>query len=189
MNRFKNSMIARHRKWIAISALLIAVGGLSFGARLMKAQETGPPLGQTRVINFGPVTVARNQAVQLNALKAPSAGVVTVNLKIRHLPPHGSAQGINMLVEKAYLLDKDVYSMAQADITRIDLPPDRPDKWSITIFATVTITGGDTVDQARVIPTLEVIDKDTGRTSILYPAPPSCDPSGEPCNDQNDVNH
>ena len=191
MYKLKNSLIARHRRWVAISALVIAVAGLSFGARLMKAQETGPPLGQTRVINFGLVTVARNQAVRLNALKIPSHGDVKVNLKIRETRPvllDGPRLLLEpeILAEKDYLVKKDFYL---ANTVETGFPPDRPDRGSIVIFATATISGGDAVDRARVIPTLEVIDKDTGRTSLLYPAPPPCDGSAEPCNDSNDVNH
>jgi hypothetical protein len=187
MYKFKDSLIARHRGWMALSALLVAAAILSLGAKLMKAQETGPPLGQTRVINFGLVTVARNQFVRLNALKIPSHGDVKVNLKIRVLLDRGRLLlEPSTLTEKDYLLNKDFYF---ANTVETDFPPDHPDRGSIAIFATATISGGDAVDRTRVITTLEVIDKDTGRTSLLYPAPPPCDSSAEPCNDSNDVNH
>ena len=197
MNRLKNSMIARHRKWVAILALLIAVATLSVGTNLMKAQETGPPLVQGLVFNFGLVSITRDQIVRLNALKIPSPKDVTVNVKIRYVRRHGAGGTVQIGQgeEKTYFQPKDQYDIAQADFR-----PDRPDRFfpdflnrnSVEFFATVTITGGDPADRARVIPTLEVIDIDTGKTAILYPCPPPpqpCGAPGEPCNDTNDVNH
>jgi len=157
----------------------------------MKAQETGPPaVQQARVYNFGLVTVAHNQFVRLNALKIPSHGDVKVNLKIRETRPvllDGPRLLLEpeILAEKDYLVKKDFYF---ANTVETDFPPDRPDRRSTLVFATVTITGGDALDRASIIPTLEVVDIDSGKTAILYPAPPPCDASAEPCNDQNDVN-
>ena len=103
---------------------------------------------------------------------------------------------MEILGEKVYLQEKDVYS---SDLTQIGFRPDRPDRYrfvpdflnrrSIEFFATVTITGGDSVDRASVIPTLEVVDIESGKTAIVYPVPPPCGATGEPCNDGNDVNH
>ena len=196
MYKLKNSLIARHRRWMALSALLIAVAMLSVGTKLMKAQETEPPLAQGLVFKFGLVSITRDQAVRLNALKIPSPKDVTVNVKIRYVRRHGAggAVQIGLGEEKTFLQSKDQYDIAQTDFR-----PDRPDRFfpdflnrsSVEFFATVTITGGDPVDRARVIPTLEVIDIDTGKTAILYPCPPPpqpCGASGEPCNDTNDVN-
>ena len=190
MYKFKSSLIARHRRWMALSALLIAVATLSVGTKLMKAQETGPPLVQGLVFNFGLVSITRDQIVRLNALKIPSPKDVIVNVKIRDVRRRNGAGGtvqIGQGEEKTYFLTKDQYDFAQADFF-----PDFLNRSSVEFFATVTITGGDSVDRARVIPTVEVIDKDTGKTAILYPCPPPpqpCGNSGEPCNDTNDVNH